>query len=89
MVKSFNKFGVILGLDNLTLVIDHKPLLAILDNKQNLEYIPNPRLMNVKLKSMMCTGSRLNSSLAKTTSSQTPSLLDRPHLSAILITTQC
>ena len=43
----------ILGLDNLTLVIDHKPLLAILDNKQNLEYIPNPRLMNVKLKSMM------------------------------------
>ena len=43
----------ILGLENLTLVIDHKPLLAILGNKQSLADIPNPRLMNIKLKSMM------------------------------------
>ena len=43
----------ILGLENLILCIDHKPLLAILGTKQNLADIPNPRLMNVKLKSMM------------------------------------
>ena len=43
----------ILGLENLILCIDHKPLLAILNDKQNLEEIPNPRIMNVKLKSMM------------------------------------
>ena len=40
-------------MDNLTCVIDHKLLLAILGNKQNLADIPNPRLMNIKLKSMM------------------------------------
>ena len=43
----------ILGLEDLILCIDHKPLLAILSDKQNLEDIPNPRIMNVKLKSMM------------------------------------
>ena len=43
----------ILGIKNLILCIDHKPLLAILGTKQNLDDLPNPRLMNVKLKSMM------------------------------------
>ena len=43
----------ILGLENLILCVDHKPLLSILSDKQNLEDIPNPRIMNVKLKSMM------------------------------------
>ena len=43
----------ILGIKNLTLCIDHKPLLAILGTKQSLADLPNPRLMNVKLKSMM------------------------------------
>ena len=35
------------------LCVDHKPLIAILGQKQDLADIPNPRLMNVKLKSMM------------------------------------
>jgi hypothetical protein len=43
----------ILGLDNLILCVDHKPLLAILGDKQNLAEIPNPRILNFKLKSMM------------------------------------
>ena len=43
----------VMGLDNLILCIDHKPLIAILGDKQNLADIPNPRIMNFKLKSMM------------------------------------
>ena len=43
----------ILGLENLILCVDHKPLIAILGQKQDLADIPNPRLMNVKLRSMM------------------------------------
>ena len=43
----------VLGLDQLILCVDHKPLLAILGEKQNLADIPNPRIMNFKLKSMM------------------------------------
>ena len=33
--------------------VDHKPLLSILGDKKNLEHIPNPRIMNFKLKSLM------------------------------------
>ena len=43
----------VMGLKNLILCIDHKPLIAILGDKQNLADIPNPRIMNFKLKSMM------------------------------------
>ena len=43
----------VLGLKNLILCVDHKPLLSILGDKQNLADIPNPRIMNFKLKSMM------------------------------------
>ena len=43
----------VLGLENLILCVDHKPLIAILGDKQNLTDIPNPRIMNFKLKSMM------------------------------------
>ena len=35
------------------MTIDHKPLLAIFGNDQNLEEIENPRLLNFKLKSLM------------------------------------
>ena len=42
----------ILGLDNLILTLDHKPLIAILGTDLNLEYIENPRLLNFKLKSL-------------------------------------
>ena len=40
-------------LDQLILCVDHKPLLAILGEKQNLADIPNPRIINFKLKSIM------------------------------------
>ena len=43
----------ILGLKTLILAVDHKPLLAILSDKQDLAAIPNPRLMNFKLRSQM------------------------------------
>ena len=43
----------ILGLENLILTIDHKPLIAIFGMSQNLEEIENPRLLNFKLKSLM------------------------------------
>ena len=43
----------VLGLDNLILTIDHKPLLAIFGTNQCLEEIENPRLLNFKLKSLM------------------------------------
>ena len=43
----------ILGLDNLILTLDHKPLIAIFGTDQNLEDIENPRLLNFKLKSLM------------------------------------
>lgn len=43
----------ILGLNDLTLCVDHKPLLAILGDRQELAEIPNPRLLNFKLKSLM------------------------------------
>ena len=42
----------VLGHPNLTLVTDHKPLLAILGHEQELSELVNPRLMNYKLKSM-------------------------------------
>ena len=42
----------ILGLPDLTLCVDHKPLLAILGDRQELAELPNPRLLNFKLKSM-------------------------------------
>ena len=41
----------VLGHPNLTLVTDHKPLLAILGHEQELSDLINPRLMNFKLKS--------------------------------------
>ena len=43
----------VLGLPNLILCLDHKPLLGILGDKNNLEDIHNPRLLNFKLKSML------------------------------------
>ena len=43
----------VLGLKNLILCVDHKPLLAILGDKQNLADIPNPRIINCKLQSML------------------------------------
>ena len=43
----------ILGLKTLILAVDHKPLLAIFSDKQDLAAIPNPRLMNFKLRSQM------------------------------------
>ena len=42
----------VLGHPNLTLAVDHKPLLAILGPCQELAEVINPRLMNFKLKSM-------------------------------------
>ena len=42
----------VLGHPDLTLVTDHKPLLAILGQDQELTDLINPRLMNFKLKSM-------------------------------------
>ena len=43
----------ILGLKTLILAVDHKPLLAILSDKQSLDNLPNPRLMNFKLRSQL------------------------------------
>ena len=40
----------ILGHPDLKLVVDHKPLLAILGPEQDLSELANPRLMNLKLK---------------------------------------
>ena len=40
----------VLGHPDLTLVVDHKPLLAILGPDQDLSELANPRLMNLKLK---------------------------------------
>ena len=42
----------VLGHPDLTLAVDHKPLLAILGNNQDLTDVINPRLMNFKLKSL-------------------------------------
>ena len=42
----------VLGNPQLTLAVDHKPLIAILGQKNELADILNPRLMNFKLKSM-------------------------------------
>ena len=41
-----------LGNPRLSLAADHKPLLAILGNNQDLADVLNPRLLNFKLKSM-------------------------------------
>ena len=43
----------ILGLENLILTIDHKPLIPIFSQTQQLENIENPRILNFKLKSLM------------------------------------
>ena len=43
----------VLGLENLILTLDHKPLLAIFGQNQHLEDIENPRLLNFKLKSQL------------------------------------
>ena len=43
----------VLGLENLVLTLDHKPLLAIFGQNQHLEDIENPRLLNFKLKSQL------------------------------------
>jgi len=43
----------VLGLDNLILMLDHKPLISIFGPDQNLEEIENPRILNFKLKSLM------------------------------------
>ena len=40
----------VLGHPKLTLVVDHKPLLAILGSNQDLADLINPRLLNLKLK---------------------------------------
>ena len=40
----------VLGHPKLTLVVDHKPLLAILGSNQDLTDLVNPRLLNLKLK---------------------------------------
>ena len=42
----------ILGIKNLVLCLDHKPLLAIFGKQDKIEDIQNPRLLNFKLKSM-------------------------------------
>ena len=42
----------VLGLENLILTIDHKPLLPIFGQDHHLEDIENPRLLNFKLKSL-------------------------------------
>ena len=41
----------ILGIDNLTVAVDHKPLVGLFTNR-NLEDIPNPRLRNLKEKTL-------------------------------------
>ena len=38
---------------DLTLCLDHKPLLGIFEENNNLETIENPRLLNFKLKSLV------------------------------------
>ena len=43
----------VLGLPDLTLCLDHKPLLGIFGDKNNLETIENPRLLNFKMKSLL------------------------------------
>ena len=43
----------VLGLNNLILTIDHKPLIPIFGKDQQLEDIENPRILNFKLKSLM------------------------------------
>ena len=43
----------VLGLDNLLLTLDHKPLLPIFGQDHHLEDIENPRLLNFKLKSLL------------------------------------
>ena len=42
----------ILGIDNLTVAVDHKPLVGLFTNRY-LEDIPNPRLMKLKEKTLM------------------------------------
>ena len=42
----------VLGLDNLILTLDHKPLISIFGNDRALEEIENPRLLNFKLQAM-------------------------------------
>ena len=42
----------VLGHPQLSLAVDHKPLLAILGQNQDLSEVLNPRLMNFKLKSL-------------------------------------
>ena len=42
----------VLGLQNLTLCLDHKPLLGIFGDEKYLETIENPRLLNFKMKSL-------------------------------------
>ena len=42
----------VLGNPDLLLAVDHKPLLAILGNENELNEVLNPRLLNFKLKSM-------------------------------------
>ena len=43
----------ILGLSDLTLCLDHKPLLGIFGTKKELQSIENPRLLNFKMKSLL------------------------------------
>lgn len=42
----------ILGIKNLILCLDHKPLLAIFGKRDNIDDIHNPRLLNFRLKAM-------------------------------------
>ena len=43
----------VLGLENLILTLDHKPLVPIFNQKQQIEDIENPRILNFKLKSLL------------------------------------
>ena len=43
----------VLGLENLILTLNHKPLVPIFNQKQQIEDIENPRILNFKLKSLL------------------------------------
>ena len=52
VVEALNKTRhFVLGCDNLTIAVDHKPLLKIF-NDRSLDAIPNPRLRNLKEKTL-------------------------------------
>ena len=42
----------VLGLDSTLLCLNHKPLIAIFGNRQSMDELPNPQLMNFKVKSL-------------------------------------